>query len=313
MKILLVEDDILSSRMLERSLTQWQHEVICAGNGAEGLAVLRSDPDVSMVISDWHMPSVDGEELCREVRSMDRDRYVPVILLTSFTENMDVIRGMEAGADAFLTKPLKLPELRAYMRVAERVIGLERRLEEKVAELDKVNRAMQEDLNSAGRIQRSLLPHVPLTLPQVETGWAFDACTATAGDMLNVVRLDEHRVGMYVLDVSGHGTQAALLSVSLSRVLTPYTQQGGLLKRSKPGGYHIPSPGWVAGELNRRFPVMRQSGQYFTFIYGILDFRDNSFVFVRAGHPPLIHVSGGKVIPYQGVTNVPIGWLKDVA
>lgn len=310
MKVLLVEDDPIVARMLTQTLQKWSYEVVRAGDGVEGEARL-ADEDIGMVITDWQMPRMDGVELCKRVRAMTRPRYTPIIMLTSRRETKDLVDGLEAGADAFLKKPLSLPELHAHMRVVQRVIDLENNLAEKVSELDLLNHKMSEDLESAGRIQRSLLPSTPLQLPWLESDWRFDACSATAGDMLNVMRLDEHRVGFYVLDVSGHGTQAALLSVSLSRVLTPFAQQGGLLKATDTNGYRVLSPAEVAGELNRRFPVMKQSGQYFTFIYGIVDRRTRMLSLVSAGHPHPIILSKDGARLHQPPGNIPIGWMPN--
>jgi len=312
-KILLVEDEQTTAVILKTTLEKWSYGVVCAEDGAAALEAMTNDPEIAMIITDWHMPNLDGEALCRRVRSTEMSHYVPIIMLTASHHTRDLVRGMDAGADAYLTKPVNLSELHAYVRVAERIIGLERRLADKIRELDRARGRMESDLEAAGRIQRSLLPDRPLRLPWVETAWAFDACTQTAGDMLNVVRLDEHRIGVYVLDVSGHGTQAALLSVSLSRVLTPYTQQGGLLKLGHNGTYAVPSPAEVAGELNQRFPVMRQSGQYFTFLYGIFDRRSRVLTFVSAGHPPPVLVSGEEARVVEAPTNFPIGWFPDVA
>ena len=83
--------------------------------------------------------------------------------------------------------------------------------------------------------------------------WSYEACESLGGDMFNIFRLDERRVGMYVLDVSGHGPSAALQSVTLSHVLTPFDQQGGILKRisESSGRYEVTSPAEVARRLNR--------------------------------------------------------------
>ncbi len=311
MKVLVVDDDPFSLGLLEAILKNWNHQVVCAGGGAEAWALMESDPELSLVITDWLMPDVDGLELCRRARTLDRERYLPMVVLTGRHEDEDLVVAMEAGADAFLTKPFSPHELFAHLRVVKRVKALEYRLAKKVGELNKAKQIMEDDLKAAGDIQRSLLPNKQPEMTGVETDWMFSACSATAGDMLNLIQLDEHRLGMYVLDVSGHGCQAALLSVSLSRVLTPFPQQGGLLKELKDGGYQIPSPADVAAALNRQFPVMQQSGQYVTFLYGILDLCDGSFEFVSAGHPAMLHFSGGKATEGERRSNIPIGWVPE--
>ena len=131
--------------------------------------------------------------------------------------------------------------------------------------------------------------------------------------MFNVLRLSEDHMGVYVLDVSGHGTSAALHSVSLSQVLNPFPRQGGIMKRARADGSPsaVTSPCEVAAELNRRFPLVAQSGQYFTFLYGILDLPTLRFCYVRAGHPGPIAVSRGRARSHDEGGGVPIGVVDD--
>jgi len=118
---------------------------------------------------------------------------------------------------------------------------------------------------------------------------------------------------MYVLDVSGHGPSAALQSVTLSHVLTPFDQQGGILKRisETSGRYEVTSPPEVARRLNRAFPLIERSGQFFTFLYGILDVETRIVKYVKAGHPGPIVVSRDGVRCLEKGGGIPIGILPD--
>ena len=167
--------------------------------------------------------------------------------------------------------------------------------------------------SDAAAIQRSLLPEAPPQIPGLVFAWFYRACKQVGGDMFNVFRLSEDHVGVYVLDVSGHGTSAALHSVSLSQVLNPFPQQGGIMKRAGADGSPstVTSPCEVAAELNRRFPLVAQSGQYFTFLYGILDLPTLRFCYVRAGHPGPIAVSRGRARFHDEGGGVPIGVVDD--
>jgi sigma-B regulation protein RsbU (phosphoserine phosphatase) len=131
--------------------------------------------------------------------------------------------------------------------------------------------------------------------------------------MFNIFRLDERRVGMYVLDVSGHGPSAALQSVTLSHVLTPFDQQGGILKRvgGRFGRYEVTSPVEVARRLNRQFPLIERSGQFFTFLYGILDVETRVVRYVKAGHPGPIVASGNRAHCLEKGGGIPIGIVPD--
>lgn len=126
MRILIVDDDQLSLTLLENALTQAQHEVQTACNGQEALAKLRRG-GLHMVISDWDMPVMSGEELCRQVRAEAFGGYVYFILLTAHDSQEHVVQGLDAGADDFIAKPFNPAELTVRVRAGQRVLALETR------------------------------------------------------------------------------------------------------------------------------------------------------------------------------------------
>lgn len=158
-------------------------------------------------------------------------------------------------------------------------------------QLSEAHQRIKEELALAARIQQARLPKQAPPVRQFEFSWLFDSCEEVAGDMFNFVTLDEHRIGIYILDVSGHGVAAALLSMSLSRSLTASTDGSSVLIRPDGAAFRIASPSEVAEAMNDRFPMNLDTNQYFTLLYGILDTRDNSFRFSRGGHPAPILVS----------------------
>jgi sigma-B regulation protein RsbU (phosphoserine phosphatase) len=220
---------------------------------------------------------------------------------------------LNSGADAFLTKPFGPDRLLAQIRVAERILKLEDRLAEQLRELRIANARLESGLTAAAAVQSSLLPEVSPKIHGVGFEWSYEACESLGGDMFNIFRLDERRVGMYVLDVSGHGPSAALQSVTLSHVLTPFDQQGGILKRisERSGRYEVASPAEVARRLNREFPLIERSGQFFTFLYGILDVETRVVRYVKAGHPGPIVVSRDTARCLEKGGGIPIGILPD--
>jgi len=126
MKILAVDDDELALSVVSRALVRAGHEPLVARGGQEALAILGQDA-CRMVISDWEMPGMDGVELCRRIRAAESPGYVYVILLTSRDEIQDVVEGLSAGADDFMTKPFHPDELRVRVRAGERILSLETR------------------------------------------------------------------------------------------------------------------------------------------------------------------------------------------
>ncbi len=134
MRILIAEDAPVSRRLLQQYLQKWGHEVVTASNGAEAWQYFTSG-DFRLVISDWMMPEMDGLELVRRIRACQRPGYVYTILLTAKSEKADVIAGMDAGADDFVTKPFDQDELRVRLRAGERIIHLEQTREKQTREL----------------------------------------------------------------------------------------------------------------------------------------------------------------------------------
>ena len=157
-------------------------------------------------------------------------------------------------------------------------------------ELAEAHARIKEDLRLAARVQQARLPKDAPDVRGYEFDWLFDSCDEVAGDMFNFVRLDEDRLGIYILDVSGHGVPAALLSMTLSRALMPTSDGTGVLFNVGPKGIEVANPAEVAERMNERFPMSLETNQYFTFLYGILNVRKGSFTFVRGGHPAPILV-----------------------
>src|SRR5436305_12792764 len=129
MKVLVADDDPVARLQLERFLAKWGHEVVTAADGAAAWELFRGG-DFPLVITDWMMPRVDGLELLRRIRAHPRPGYVYAILLTALSQKRELVQGMEAGADDFLSKPFDVDELRVRLRQGERVVGLERTLAE---------------------------------------------------------------------------------------------------------------------------------------------------------------------------------------
>ena len=130
MKILIADDDPVSSRLLDRLLVKWGYEVIAAHDGAEAWEVLQAENAPRVALLDWIMPGIDGLEICRRVRARSSQPYVYIMLLTANDKVGNLVEGLESGADDYLTKPFHPQELRARLRVGLRMLDLESRLVE---------------------------------------------------------------------------------------------------------------------------------------------------------------------------------------
>lgn len=127
MKILIAEDDLVSSKVLSSTLGRLRHEVLIAPNGQEALAMFQAHHP-ELVISDWMMPEMGGTELCQRIRKLGLDHYTYFILITSKHRHEEFLEAMEAGVDDFLRKPLNSQELAIRLRVAERILRVEKQL-----------------------------------------------------------------------------------------------------------------------------------------------------------------------------------------
>ena len=128
MKILIAEDDPISRRLLRATLQKWGHDVQAACNGREAWDVLCHADAPHLAIVDWMMPEMDGVEICTRLRELQRREYIYVILLTAKSRREDIIIGLDAGADDYITKPFDAGELRVRIRAAERILDLQSEL-----------------------------------------------------------------------------------------------------------------------------------------------------------------------------------------
>lgn len=318
MKILLVDDDSLTRRVLSTLLEYQGHTVVEAADG-EAAWTLVQESDISFVVSDWVMPDLAGVDLCRRIRAASLNRYVYVILCTSKARKSDVIEGMDAGADDFLVKPVSADELRVRVRAGERVLNLQQGLAEKNQELARINgqlqashRRIEDDLKAAAWMQLNLLPPPALAANGIRCHWRFEPSGFVAGDIFNFFALDEDSVGFYLLDVSGHGVPAAMLSVTLSLTLTPDASRGSPLKRLNPATQQseVLPPEAVIQDLNRRF--QSKDDHYFTMIYGVVNTRRSRLMLAQAGHPgPVLMRRDGR-LQVLGGGGMPLGLWPEI-
>lgn len=132
MKILLAEDEAVSRKILKKALEGWKHEVIEVSDGVQALEALKSDVDLRLAIVDWMMPIMDGIEVVRQARASisNADRYVYIIVLTQKDSRLDIVAGLEAGADDYMVKPFDPDELEVRIRSGQRIVELQCELAE---------------------------------------------------------------------------------------------------------------------------------------------------------------------------------------
>ncbi len=311
MRILIAEDERITRRSLQKQLEGWNHDVVAADDGAVAWDQFQRQP-FDIVVTDWDMPRMDGRELIQRIRRSGQSGYTYLIMLTGRSEKADLVAGMDAGADDFLAKPFDKNELRVRLNAGERIIELERRLASRNELLRSANDRMKADLDAAARSQRDLLPQSLPDALAASFAWYYEPCDELGGDTLNVLPLHDGIVVIYLLDVSGHGVPAALLSVTLNRVLSALDPGSSILFRgeTEAGPRAVRPPRVVAEHLNRQFPMTAQSGKYFTMVYGVLDTKTGLLRYVLAGHPAPILLRKGQDPQALEGNGFPIGMIE---
>jgi phosphoserine phosphatase RsbU/P len=300
-KILIIDDDSTMRLVLKKTLEKVGYEVTVTNNGAEGLTEAKKIHP-ALILCDWMMPIMDGLEVCKQIKADDDLSAAFFILLTARGEVEDKIKGLDTGADDFVSKPIDLNELKARVRAGIRLYELNHALRNQKQVLEELNQKLQRELDEAAEYVRSLLPS-PLT-GKVKTDALFNPSAQLGGDCFDYYWLDQDNLAIYLLDVSGHGVGAALLSVSVLNVLR---------SQSLPQtNFYQPSE--VLNALNRNFQMLN-GDKYFTIWYGVYNLSKRQITYSNAGHPPALMISGNSsedlLTNQLGCPSIPIGILPE--
>ncbi|ACK72032.1 response regulator receiver modulated serine phosphatase [Gloeothece citriformis PCC 7424] len=295
-QILIIDDDSAIQKLLSRALTRSHHEVILASNGTEGIEkAIKLRPD--LIICDWLMPGLDGIQVCRQVKMIPELSTTFFILLTALGSVEDRIIGLDAGADDFLCKPIEINELQARVRS-----GL--RLHQLSHDLQQQKKLLEDELNEAADYVCSILPE-PITNCHLKVDFRFLPSFQLGGDSLDFYWLDEDHLGLYLVDVAGHGLRAALPSLSVINLI----RYQGL------NSVDYYQPIQVLNALNKTFPMTERNDKYFTIWYGVYNQRTHHLTYASAGHPPAILLSyspSNKLCQQQLTTSgLPIGMFDE--
>jgi serine phosphatase RsbU (regulator of sigma subunit) len=194
--------------------------------------------------------------------------------------------------------------------------SMTQQLQQAFAEIDRQNQnlasandRMKRDLDAAARVQQTLLPQSLPEVGGVRFAWAYRPCDELAGDSLGILPIGDREIGFYVLDVSGHGVPAALLSVTVTRSLSRNGDES-TPRAEGPAPLDI-SPAKVATMLNALYPMESNGDHYFTLAYGILDTSSYELRFVCAGHPGPILSRPGEPERCLKTRALPVGMMED--
>jgi phosphoserine phosphatase RsbU/P len=316
-RLLVVDDDENNRDMLSRRLIRRGFTVDCADCGDRALQMITPGA-FDLVLLDIMMPGISGLEVLKVLRKTYPATTLPIIMATARGEREDIAEALSLGANDYVTKPIdfvvaqaRVEAQLAYKNAVDKIVALEADLTHQNAELASANTKMRRDLAMAARLQQSLLPSAPPQVAGLRAAWAYEPCDELGGDIFNIFKLGPDHVGLYILDVSGHGVPAALLSTTLSRVMQVAEGSSLVSRHASAGGSIVRQPVDVLAELNRRFPMDPDSSQYFTMLYGVLDIRTFELRYTCAGHPPALVVPASGEPRYLDSTGFAVGWVDD--
>ncbi|WP_254054563.1 PP2C family protein-serine/threonine phosphatase [Roseovarius sp. EL26] len=313
--VLVVDDSRLQRRILTASLKRWGYVIHEAKTGAEALEFCKtSSPD--LIISDWIMPGIDGLEFCREFRSLQRESYGYFILLTSKSDKADIASGLDAGADDFLTKPVNSAELRARISAGDRILRMERELNEKnrlikstLDELQTLYDALDSDLLEARKLQQSLVSERYRDFGPAEVSLILRSSGHVGGDLVGTYPISDNRIGLYGIDVSGHGISSALMTARLAGYLSPSPEQNIAMRKTEDGLFVPRRPCETIAALNQLILNELETEHYFTLLLADVDLSTGRVVFAQAGHPcPALQTANGQV-EMKGTGGLPVGLI----
>ena len=309
-RALVVDDDPMMVEVVSAFLRKSRgYTVETAADGESALTRLAAG-DINLVITDRIMPRMDGLSLARAIRALPGADYVYCIMMTGMGEEGSLVAAMAAGVDDFVSKPLRLPELGARLQAAERVLALEAGLASRNRELAQAYGQLSRELDLARAMQLGQLP-APGAFGPVHFHWMFEASSFVGGDIFDYFALDDRHLCFYVADVSGHGVAAAMLAFHAQHQLLAASQQ--VLPAALRQGQNLgAATAAVVTEYNRRFLQMKDTQQYLTLLYGVVDTEAGSCALVQAGHPaPFYAPTPQSPLEALGDGGLPIGVLAD--
>jgi len=299
-KIIVVDDDPTALLIISEMTKSLGFDTLCAESGEACLELLK-DHSISLVLSDWEMPGMDGPTLLRTLREQNYGRYLYLILVTGRDDKEDLIEGLNAGADDFINKPVNMEELRVRLRGAARVLDLQESLDDQNKKLKEAHSKIEEAFESVTADLRL----------GISANWLFKPASFIAGDIFDYFRLKDNQLVFYIVDVEGHGIPSALTSFAVNNQLNP-SAQGMCSNNLRNAG--TPEEGIlrIIQDLNRQFTSSSLNSRYFTMVLGVMDLQSGKVTLTQAGHPPplLYSAKQDKVIEV-GDGGMPVGMFDN--
>lgn len=282
-RILVVDDNLFNRELLSRHLERQGHDVRAAADGLAALDLLRSEAfDVAII--DVMMPGMNGYQLLERMRAEEALKGVHAIVISALEDTQIIARCIQLGAEDYLPREFEPVILKARIESCLEKKRMKEEQELYVAALVQAQEKLSSELRGGASYVRSLLPE-RLALPGLTTDWEFIPSDSLGGDVFGYHLLGGGEAGggrlaLYLIDVSGHGIEAALFSVTLMN----------MLKTQVLPGADFNEPASVLDRLNASFRMEEQHNLFFTAWYGVWDYASRRLVYASAGSPPALLV-----------------------
>jgi len=289
-KILIVDNDPVSQQVLINHLILEGYSVSVASYGEEVFEIIKNKKAPDLILIDVLLPRISGYDVCRKVREDFSQYELPILMLTSKTKIVDVVAGLDAGANDYLSKPIDRQELMARVN---NLISLKESIESH-NELTLIKR----DLHIAHEIQQSVMlkevPHVDKLSVAIE----YHPMTELGGDFYNIQMIDDSMVSVLIADVSGHGIPAAIIC-SMLKVASSFHFE------------YADDPAVFLTKINNTMYEFTH-GQFITACYACIDLDKKVITQANAGHwPLLVKRKNQDDLIYNTENGIPIGWSDD--
>jgi serine phosphatase RsbU (regulator of sigma subunit) len=279
-RILLVEDSSTMRRMLSMKLQDEGYEITTANDGVQGLAKAAEEPHPDLILTDYEMPEMDGAGLCKAIKADKTLRTIPILMLTTLAEIDNKVAGLEAGADDYILKPKSPDDFREMFKRIEahlRIADLRQELAERNRLLEAAHKKLHFELQLAQKVQFALMPRPPKPRGVLRLAVRYTPANQLGGDVYDIYRLENNRLGVLVADVSGHGVNSAMLSGMVKALAAPLS-------------IAVLEPGELLAGLDVATEQYFPEGYFCTGFYLIADEETGLVRYAGVGHPPAIVV-----------------------
>ncbi|MCC5815135.1 MAG: SpoIIE family protein phosphatase [Leptospira sp.] len=290
LRILVVDDEPINRQVLKNQLSKENYIILEAGSGPEAIRIIENEQTPDLVILDVMMPVMNGYEVCAKLREKYKLQELPILLIITKNQIQDVVIGLEAGANDYLSKPFDKRELMTRVR---NLLTIKQATQEQTKYL-----SYQNEMKIAKSLQTSILPEMPPQLPGIHFAYDYTPMEQVGGDFFDFHLINDQRIGVIIADVSGHGVPAALVASMFKIAASIQFEKSN-------------NPGELLTNINRTlFGKTKKS--FITASYIEFDLKERKLFHARAGHPPMLFLDKNSEESYQSTPKgMMIGWFEN--